>query len=1021
MYAEKYNPKEIEPKYTKIWEEQRIYNWQADSLKSSLQNQSNPESQNTSKEAKVNSKKKYILDAFAYPSGSGLHVGHALGYAATDIVARFNRLQGNQVLYPIGWDSFGLPAESYAIKNGVHPKISTEGAIAEFGRQCKLLGLSTDWSKEIATHTPEYYQFTQWWFAFLYKRGLAYKKEALVNWDPVDQTVLANEQVLPDGTAERSGAKVEQRLLSQWFFKITDYADRLLEDLDKVEWPESSKQMQRHWIGKSVGAEVDFKVVDSNHKITVFTTRIDTIYSGTFLILAPEHPLIAELTTATQFIEVSAYQEKTKQKSDLQRTDLNKDKSGVFTGSFAINPANGFKMPIWISDFVLGNYGTGAVFADAHDERDFELAKKYGIPLNTSLTSPLGNDEAVKSLFECYSGEGILYNSSQFDGMHSQQAKPAIISYGESQGWAKAKITYRLRDWSVARQRYWGSPIPIVYKPIPSESVLEELSFGKPLENAVFRNGSLAVVFNPKTQKYAYYKNLADSKIGLAGGGADEGEDLAEVAARETAEELGLSDIKSIHSLGEKMHVHYFHSGKNLNRVATAHPFLIILNSEEGSSSREAHENFETSWGDAKEIIAQLEADSTLETTRLHYVEGMKRGVSLAIALGLDNQNNPEIFNLYSVKEELVDEAKYPILLPDDVEFKPTGKSPLVDHLGFHASAEMEYGQGTRRESDTLDTFVCSSWYFLRFTDPLNKQQFASTENMNNWAPVDTYVIGAEHTVLHLLYARFFTKVAFDAGLINFDEPFLNMRHPGLVLGEDNRKMGKRYGNGVNPTDVVNEFGADTLRLYLMFMAPFEQPKPWNKDTVKGVKRFLDRIWKMQTIVGPDLALNEDTLAWKEIETNLNQLIEKVASDIADFKFNTSVAKFMEFVNLVEKHGVISKNQLERLLIILSPFCPFITEEMWQSLHQQSTFKAENSVHKQIWPEVKPEYLVKNSVVVGIQINGKIRGEVEISIDEGEAEVKAKVMANPAVQKWIEGKEIRKFIYVPGKIVNLVV
>jgi len=531
----------------------------------------------------------------------------------------------------------------------------------------------------------------------------------------------------------------------------------------------------------------------------------------------------------------------------------------------------------------------------------------------------------------------------------------------------------------------------------------------------------MAVVFNPKTGKYAYYKNLDNGKIGLAGGGADEDEDLAQVAMRETAEELGLSDIKSVYALGEKMHVHYFHSGKNLNRVATAYPFLIILNSEEGNSAREAHENFETGWGDAEEIIKQLQQDSTPETTRLHYVEGMKRGVSLAIALGLDKTNNPEIFNLYSVKEELVEENKYPILLPEDVEFKPTGQSPLVDHLGFHASAELEYGQGTRRESDTLDTFVCSSWYFFRFTDPLNSEKFASTENMNTWAPVDNYIIGAEHTVLHLLYARFFTKVAFDAGLINFNEPFLNMRHPGLVLGEDNRKMGKRYGNGVNPTDIVNEFGADTLRLYLMFMAPFDQPKPWNQATVKGVKRFLDRVWKMQEIVEPDVALNEDTSAWKEIETNLNQLIEKVASDIPDFKFNTSVAKFMEFVNLVEKHGVISKNQLERFIILLSPFCPFITEEIWQSLNNYSKFEVENSVHSQKWPEIKPEYLVKNSVVVGVQVNGKVRGEIEININEGELEVKAKVMENPTIQKWVEGKEIKKFIYIPGKIVNVVV
>jgi leucyl-tRNA synthetase len=935
----KFNHREIEEKWRKFWEEKGIF-----------------ESKDTGKD------KKYILNAFAYPSGSGLHAGHAEGYSASDIKARYWRMNGKDVLYPTGWDSFGLPAENYAIKTGVHPRINTDETIKYFQKQVRDIGISTDWTREIASHNPDYYKFTQWFFQLLYKRGLAYKKEALVNWDPVDQTVLANEQVLPDGTAERSGAKVEQKMMSQWFFKITDYAERLLNDLEGLDWPESTKQQQRNWIGKSEGAEVDFygfyssqyaysyvmgvtddfeqkfldiggeiirktevgsfevrfsreikikyekiiwetlkpnywneyicdgriyfqckelnqeneeigiKYVSGLHdekilnlcnkyaksdfkniykmvydndwykniifKITVFTTRIDTIFSGTYLILAPEHPLTNNLTMAEQKAEVEAYQQVTKSKSQLQRTDLNDSKTGAFTGSYAINPANGFKMPIWISDFVLGNYGTGAVFADAHDERDFELAKKFNIPLQTSIKPEVAKVEEleqIKNLEKCYSGYGILYNSGQFDGMTSTEAKPAITKWGQEQGWAKPKITYRLRDWLVSRQRYWGSPIPVIYRSIS---------------------------------------------------------------------------------------------------------------------------------------------------------EDIQKGI------------------------ELVPEADLPVTLPNDVEFTPTGRSPLIDHKNFHESAEKLYGQGVRREVDTMDTFVCSSWYFFRFCSPKNTDVFATNEDLKKWCPVDEYIIGAEHTVLHLLYARFFTKVLQDAGYIDFAEPFLKMRHPGLIQGEDGRKMGKRYGNGVNPVDVIEEFGADTLRMYEMFMGPFDQPKPWNTNTVKGVRRFIERVWKMQDLVTEEPDYEKQT----KVEYALHKLVKKVGEDIVNYSFNTAVAEYMKFVNLVEEAGSIHKVQYQWFLQVLAPFAPFATEEIYQGLNLEDK---KSSIHLTDWPQYFEEMLIENTVTYAVQINGKVRTSFPIETEATDEQILEK--AKTEASKWLENKEIKFSKIIKNKLVTFVI
>jgi leucyl-tRNA synthetase len=829
-----YNHQEIETKWIKLWGEKEIYK---------------------TPDLDFNDDKFYYLDAFPYPSGSGLHVGHTEGFAGNDICARFSRMKGVKVMLPMGFDSFGLPAENYAIKTGLHPRINTDQAINNFQKQLRRVGFSYDWDREVQTHQPNYYKWTQWWFELLYKHGLAYKKEAMVNWDPVDKTVLANEQVLGDGTAERSGAKVEQIMMSQWFFKVTDFVEDkeitegankgkirkgLLNGLDNLDWPDGTKQQQRNWIGRSEGAIVRFEVEGFEESIEVFTTRIDTIYSGTFVILAPEHHLVDLLTTEDQLVEVQNYQQKTKQKSALERTELNKEKTAAFTGSYCINPATGEKLPIWISDFVLGSYGTGAVFADAHDERDFELAKKYDIPLKTSIKPvDLQDDSKIRNLEECYSGYGILYNSDQFDGLESKEAISKIIDFGESQGWAKRKINYKLRDWLVSRQRYWGAPIPIIYKPLDNQA------------------------------------------------------------------EPGQTD---------------------------------------------------SDWS-----------------------------------------------------EELVPEVDLPVILPDDVEFAPTGRSPLIDHEAFHESAA-QYGDGVKREVDTMDTFVCSSWYFFRYCSPHRDDIMVDFDEVRKWMPVDQYIIGAEHTVLHLLYARFFTKVLFDLGYIDFDEPFRRLRHPGMILAEDSRKMSKRWGNVINPDDVCAEFGADTLRMYEMFMGPFDQSKPWNTNTVKGTRRFLDKVWKLQSQVND--VIND------KVESALHMTIKKVGEDIEKLAFNTAISEFMKFVNTVNQEKSLTTDQWKTFLKILAPFAPFITEELWAMLHGEE-FASSNSIHKQSWPEYDPAKCVQQEVTIVVQINGKVRAE--FSADKDTSEEVLLERAKTETAKWLEGKAIKFSKVIPNKMVTLAV
>lgn len=786
-----YDHLSIEPKWQKIWANSQAF---------------------LTPDLKPGDPKDYILVMFPYPSGTGLHVGHLLGYTGTDIIARVARMQGKKVLHPMGWDAFGLPAENYAIKSGVHPAITTAKNTKEYKRQLQQIGMSYDWEREIDTSSPEFYKWTQWLFTLLYERGLAYRKEAFVNWCPSCQTVLANEQVV-GGLCDRCGSQVIQKKLKQWYFKITDYADRLLEGLDVVNWPERIKTMQRNWIGKSQGAQLYFQVDGQDKKIEVFTTRPDTVFGATYLVLAPEHDMVTSLATKEQRLKVEAYQHQASHKSELERIHLEKEKTGVFTGSFAINPANGQKIPIWIADYVVATYGTGAIMAvPAHDERDFKFAKKFDLPIVQVITS----EEALP-----YSGHGKMQNSSAFDGKPDQEIWDDLLK----QIGGKRVTTYKLRDWLVSRQRFWGSPIPIAYDLEGAEHVL---------------------------------------------------------------------------------------------------PLNVL-----------------------------------------------------------------------------------PVELPQNTEFLPTGQSPLTLATEWKKYSDPDSGQEWQREVDTLDTFVCSSWYYLRFADPHNSQAAFDPEKVKQWLPVDTYIGGAEHAILHLLYARFITKVLSDAGLVNFEEPFAALRNNGVILGQDNRKMSKSKGNVVNQADVVKQYGADTLRVYEMFMAPFEAERPWSVKGIVGVHRFLERVWRLQEKVSKD----QPSKAELKI---INKVIKRVTGDLAAEKFNVAIAAMMEAMNEFDELPGLAKETYTKLITILNPFAPHITEELW------SIQGGEGLASLTGWPSYDPLYLQEDEITYPVQINGKIRAKLVLSASLNEADVLKAVKLDPQVKKYLNGQEIKKEIVIRGRLVSLV-
>ncbi|KFK30967.1 hypothetical protein AALP_AA6G050800 [Arabis alpina] len=874
---------EIEPKWQRYWEENRTFR--------------TPDDVDTSKP------KFYVLDMFPYPSGAGLHVGHPLGYTATDILARLRRMQGYNVLHPMGWDAFGLPAEQYAIETGTHPKTTTLKNIDRFRVQLKSLGFSYDWDREISTTEPDYYKWTQWIFLQLYKRGLAYQAEVPVNWCPALGTVLANEEVV-DGVSERGGHPVIRKPMRQWMLKITAYADRLLEDLDELEWPESIKEMQRNWIGRSEGAELNFSILDgegreTDKNITVYTTRPDTLFGATYMVVAPEHHLLSYFVSAEQKQQVEKYKDFASRKSDLERTELQKEKTGVFTGCYAKNPANGDAIPIWVADYVLASYGTGAIMAvPAHDTRDNEFALKYNIPIKWVVTNEAASSDDAKQV---YPGVGIIENSSSLETgldinqLSSKEAALKVIEWAERTGNGKKKVNFKLRDWLFARQRYWGEPIPI------------------------------------------------------------------------------------------------------------------------------------------------LNLDESGETTA-------------------------------------VSESELPLTLPELNDFTPTGtgEPPLSKAVSWVNTVNPTTGKPAKRETSTMPQWAGSCWYYLRFMDPKNTEALVDKEKEKYWNQVDVYVGGAEHAVLHLLYSRFWHKVLYDIGVVSTKEPFKCVINQGIILGEvqytawkdqegnyvsayiEERlneyqqvaipeenvmksgdyfvlkedpsirliprayKMSKSRGNVVNPDDVVLEYGADSLRLYEMFMGPFRDSKTWNTSGIEGVHRFLARTWRL--IIGlpqSDGSFKDGTVVTDDEPTleqlrSLHKCIAKVTEEIESTRFNTGISGMMEFINAAYKWNNQPRGIIEPFVLLLSPYAPHMAEELWSRLGHQ------NSLAYQSFPKANPDYLKDTTIVLPVQINGKTRGTIEV--EEGCSEDDAFILASQdkKLEKYLDGQSIKKRIYVPGKILNVI-
>lgn len=794
-----YDHQQVEKKWQKYWEDNKTF-------KTDTSDFSKP--------------KYYVLDMFPYPSGNGLHVGHPEGYTATDIVARKKRMEGYNVLHPMGFDSFGLPAEQFAIQTGHHPSIFTETNIDHFREQIKSLGFSYDWDREIATSHPDYYKWTQWIFTKLYEKGLAYIDEIPVNWCPELKCVLANEEVI-DGKSERGGYPVIRKPMRQWVLKITEYADRLLEDLDLVDWPQSTKEMQKNWIGKSKGANVVFKVDGHDKEFTVFTTRCDTLFGATYCVMAPEHPYVDEITTPEQKAAVDEYKKICATKSDLQRTDLNKDKTGVFTGAYAINPVNGKKIPIWISDYVLASYGTGAIMAvPAHDTRDYEFAKKFGLDIIPVLEG--GDIEK-----EAWTEDGTHINSEWLNGLGKQEAIDKMIEWLEENHVGEAKTTYKLRDWLFSRQRYWGEPIPIIHM-------------------------------------------------------------------------------------------------------------------EDGST-------------------------------------------------------------------RTVDIDQLPLELPATDNFQPAdnGESPLANCTDW-LNVEIDGVKGVR-ETNTMPQWAGSCWYYLRYIDPHNNDEIADPELLKHWLPVDLYIGGAEHAVLHLLYARFWHKVLYDLGVVPTKEPFQKLFHQGMILGSNGEKMSKSRGNVVNPDEIEESHGADALRVYEMFMGPLESGLPWSETGLDGTRRWLERVWRYFTSVANYSDENDGAL-----DKVYNQTVKKVSNDIDSLNFNTAISQMMIFMNEAYKAKSIYRPYAEGFVKMFSTFAPHLGEEIWQHMGHDHTIAYEP------WPTWDESKLVEEMNTIVVQVNGKVRGRFEAPVGTAEDALKEEAMALPSVQKHTEGKEIKKVIVIKGKVVNIV-
>ncbi len=796
-----YEARKVEEKWQKYWDEHETF-------KTDVWDFSKP--------------KFYCLDMFPYPSGQGLHVGHPEGYTATDIISRYKRMKGFNVLHPMGWDAFGLPAEQYAINTGNHPAGFTENNIQTFKRQLKMLGFSYDWSKEVSTADPKFYKWTQWIFKQLYEDGYAKCVDMPVNWCEELGTVLANDEVI-DGKSERGGYPVIRKNMRQWVLTIPKYAEKLLEGLEKIDWPESTKEMQKNWIGKSVGAHVDFKIANTDFTFTVFTTRPDTLFGATYCVMAPEHDYVDQITTDEQKKQVNAYKLECAKKSDLERTELNREKTGVFTGAYAINPVNGKEIPIWISDYVLAGYGTGAIMAvPAHDTRDYEFAKKFDIPIIQVLE---GGDISKEAFIE----DGVHINSEFLNGLGKQEAIDQMIAWLEEHHVGKKQINYHIRDWIFARQRYWGEPIPIVH----------------------FEDGSM----------------------------------------------------------------------------------------------------------------------------------------------------------------KAIDDSELPLVLPELEDYRPSknGDSPLEKATSWtHVTVD---GKEAKRETSTMPGSAGSSWYFLRYIDPNNDHEIADKKLLEHWLPVDLYVGGPEHAVGHLLYSRFWNHYLYDKGIVPVEEPFQKLRHQGMILGSNGEKMSKSRGNVINPDDIVKEYGADTLRVYEMFMGPLEASKPWDTKGVEGARRFLDRVYRY---FAEEHRIREEEN--KNLEKIYHATVKKVTNDYETLNFNTAISQMMIFVNALYKEEFIPREYAEGFMKLLNPVAPHITEEIWHEV-----LGHENTITYETWPTYDESKLVEDTYTMVVQVNGKVRGKIEVSTNASKEEMESLAMGIENVKKNIEGKEIVKVITIPSKLVNIVV
>ncbi len=1011
----KYDPKSIEKKWQKFWKEKKLFATPKDATREN---------------------KMYILPQLPYPSGSGLHVGHAEVYTACDIYARYQRMQGKKVLQVMGWDAFGLPAENYAIKTNVHPRTSTNDAINNFRKQITSLGISVDWEREVGSHNPDYYKWTQWFFLLFYKRGLAYRKKQAVNWCDDCKTVLANEQVV-DGKCERSGTVVVQRDMEQWYLKITEYADRLLEGLNRIDWPEETKKRQRDWIGRSEGINITYQVSDAKETIVCFTTT-PVNWGATFIVVAPEHPIISKITKPEYQDQVSKYLEDSKRKTELERQVDDKTKTGVFTGSYAINHLNGEKIPIWVADFVLVTFGTGAVQGcPAHDARDFEFAKKYNLPIIRVVEGKNGEtakfvDPEKEEVDQVKAHAGIkrkMINSDIFNGLTFDEGMEKTKDYFEEKGWGKRVVNYKLRDWSVSRQRFWGAPIPMLvneserqkkrqYVFIHGRSGTAQGVFWPWLKKEIEARGHTVVAldlpdadFPDATAQAAYILEQAsldeDTVIVAHSHGGPVAFRLLE-KLKQTIAKLVLVDTVLKSDFNDGVNREFRDAGKfkfDFSKISHCPKETVIIADRNYPIIRK--ENID-------EQVRLFDARLVLSTSEAAHFTGQKEAVILEESI------------VYGILPLSVKDL--PVTLPDDVDFKPTGESPLNYSKDFNKGVEEKYGQGWRREPDTLDTFMCSSWYYYRYLDPKNDKAFASPESLKDWMPVDFYLGGAEHVNGHLLYSRFFTKVLYDAGYIDFDEPFLKHRHQGTILGEDSRKMSKRWNNVINPTDVVNEFGADTCRTYEMFMGPLEDTKPWDTNGVKGVRRFLERVWALQDKVVQETKKTTDYRLQTTADTSagavdrsqstvvslLHQTIKKVTKDVEVMKFNTAIAALMILTNEMMKQEKISNIQYQILTKLLSPFAPHLCEELWEIYGDKEllTYSA--------WPQFDAELAKESMITIVVQVNGKVREQFDVPAEISEDEVKKLALASEKVQKWLDGKAPKKVIYVKGKLVSIV-